>query len=116
MKTMTKENCVPFSHFNVYVNVIIYYTEIHLFLFLFLGGGWYSVVKLIGECMVVFVYSFFITHTYRTLSIVFSMDIWGISWFEHHKYSYYEQYCPLSAVCAYRNFCRTHSRIEVAGV
>ena len=31
MKTVKKENCVPFSWFNVYVNGIIYYAEIHIF-------------------------------------------------------------------------------------
>lgn len=35
METINKENCVPFSCFNVYVNVVIYYTEIHFFGFVF---------------------------------------------------------------------------------
>lgn len=35
MNTMNKENRVPFSCFNVYVNIIIYYTEVHFFGFVF---------------------------------------------------------------------------------
>lgn len=72
MKTMNKENCVPFSCFNVYVNVIIYYTEVHFIDFVFCL--WNSP----ASCMVVFFYPFFITHICKVLSIVFLMDIWVI--------------------------------------
>lgn len=78
MKTLKKENCVPFSWFNVYVNGIICYAEIHGFLCVWLGVLF---PKLICKCMVVFVYSFFITHTYKVLYVVFFKGIWVISWF-----------------------------------
>lgn len=79
MKAMNKEIRVPFS---CKCNNLLYSNSLFWLGVLF--------VKLIYKCMVVLLIQFFITHAYKALSIVFSVDTWVISLFEHCKYRYYK--------------------------